>query len=385
MSLTLAQPGTHFPKGFLANVETAQHATRGTGANVHDSLRSLLYYLKVEHGFTLEDFAQLHACPDSPTRRNDLTPGEAKRLIKGMFTDGFDQKVQLREEAKQRGEVGPQENPHPSLVTDAVIALWKEKADLICEGLLIEYGRHVKATNGEVLHDIPTADVAPYDTLALLHHENPSDLSERGTPECVHAMTTLFQENETISLVTACNEQGSPIANDVTMYPEGWRKKLSTPNNFGGRGGVWWRHNPVKLKGGSGKGGAVTDKDIHATKYLLLESDVLNLQQQAGVFLHLIRNGLPIRCVTDSGGKSLHALVEMRPEAYQAYAPALLASLHRDYGFDKGNANPSRMSRAPGFTRRIKARNGTEAEQRLLYLSPPSGIGFPMEGKGFAK
>ena len=43
------------------------------------------------------------------------------------------------------------------------------------------------------------------------------------------------------------------------------------------KAGTWVRPNPVAAKTGSGKGGAVMDKDIAAPRFVLLESDTLPL------------------------------------------------------------------------------------------------------------
>lgn len=358
MSLTIRN--NYFSPGFLHNVQNAQHATRGTGANVHDSLRSVLYHLRVQHGFTLEDFALLHAAPDSPTRRSDLTPGEVERLIEGMFEDGFGAEVQRRSEATGRGIAPAPRNPSPTLVTELDIRQWRDNAAKACTG------KHA-AKEGE---PIALSDFA----------EGSEPIPDKGYQQFLAAVETLFDKSETISLVTACTPEGSPIANDKPMYPDGWRRLLTRPNSISGKAGVWWRHNPVKLKGGSGKNGAVKDEDILTRKYLLLENDVLPMHLQAGILRKLIADGLPIRCVTDSGGKSLHALLEIRPEHYDHQAPRILAWLHNRFGFDKGNTNASRMSRAPGFVRGIGARKGEDGRQRLLFLARPSGQGFPLTG-----
>ena len=347
MSLTIRN--NYFSPGFLHNVQNAQHATRGTGANVHDSLRSLLYHLRVQHGFTLEDFALLHAAPDSPTRRSDLTPGEVERLIEGMFEDGFGAEVQRRNSGATTPP--PAATDSPSMKKD-----WELAATCM-------------------MHENFREDCDFEDMLLKL---SKAEIPGRGFQQFLAALDVLYKPSETISLVTACTPEGSPIANDKSMYPQGWRRLLTRPNNIGGKAGVWWRHNPVSVRGGSGKGGAVKDCDIPTPRYLLLENDVLPRNAQAAAIIYLMtRRKLPIRCVTDSGGKSLHALVELSPGHYAESANALLADLHREFGFDKGNWNPSRMSRAPGFVRGIGAKG--DGMQRLLFLSPPDGVGFRYE------
>jgi hypothetical protein len=326
----------------MRNLETAQTAPRGTGANVHDALRSLLYYLKAEHGFTLEDFARLHACQDSPTRRGDVPEGEVERLVSGLFGRTFTPRPKHSNGAAAPTKIAP--------TTEDMTHQWLKNA----ERMMRE-----EAEEGA-------------DCERLLRERSAFPIPEKGSHQFSAALGALYRPGERISLVTACTPEGSPVANDRCMSPEEWQRTLSRPNNISGKAGVWWRHNPVSDKGGSGKGGAVRDCDIAAPRYLLLENDVLPRHMQAAILLFLIeRRQLPIRCVTDSGGKSLHALVETAPGDYANSASQLLADLHREFGFDKGNVNPSRMSRAPGFVRGIGAKG--DGKQRLLFLGSREG------------
>ena len=111
----------------------------------------------------------------------------------------------------------------------------------------------------------------------------------------------------------------------------------------------------------------MTDADIVSHRFVLLESDLLDMDTQASV---LMRLDIPIVAITSSGDKSLHALIVLaaKNEAeHKAIGTALLDALFR-IGFDRGNKNPSRLSRLPGAMRSIKTLG--DGWQRLLYLNP---------------
>lgn len=199
----------------------------------------------------------------------------------------------------------------------------------------------------------------------------PLAIPENPRHQFLAAVETLFAGNETCSLVDACSPDGKPIANDKGMFPLGWRRELGrTPNAVRGKGGVWMRSNPVRSKG-SGKNGAVLDKDIGAARYVLVEFDSLPLLDQSAVLWRLQNDGhIYIRTLVDSAGKSLHALCELGADAFGKKATTLLLQLHNVFGVDRGNSNPSRLTRAPGFYRDIGRRADSDGLQRLLYLAP---------------
>jgi RecA-family ATPase len=129
----------------------------------------------------------------------------------------------------------------------------------------------------------------------------------------------------------------------------------------GNQDGLYIRVNPVK-RGGS------KNEDVTVFRHLLVEFDkdlsgaVIPKEVQFGI---LTRSGLPITTITDSANKSLHAWVrvdardatEYKERAEQVYA------MFAEYGVDKANKNPSRLSRCPGGLRDI---NGDIRVQHLL-------------------
>ena len=104
---------------------------------------------------------------------------------------------------------------------------------------------------------------------------------------------------------------------------------------------------------------------------VLLESDTLPLEQQIALMRGL---KLPVVSMTFSGGKSIHALVDVAHipggEAVKDME-SWNATVKRDFfgqlgplGFDKATSNPARLSRLPGIFRPDK---GTF--QCLVYLN----------------
>jgi hypothetical protein len=131
-------------------------------------------------------------------------------------------------------------------------------------------------------------------------------------------------------------------------------------------GGYLYTINPV-AKLASGKSGYFRDADCVAWRYLLLECDGVSMPEQAEL---LVRLPLPITAITSSGGRSLHAILQVDAEdekAYKKLASGLLRKL-KLVGFDPSCSNPSRKSRLPGFTR-IDRETGLEGKQELLYLN----------------
>ena len=195
----------------------------------------------------------------------------------------------------------------------------------------------------------------------------------------IDAVYQLFDDNENVSIVTASNSLGKPIANDRSMSCRKW---IDTLNQSASgmypferqdlrKGGVWWRVNPMQ-KEGSGKGGAMTDNDVAVFRHLLVENDVLPMTTQLLLLHSLYESGrLKPLSIVDSAGKSYHSLVECKAtnaEEYKAKADDILYPLHEEFGFDLGNSNPSRMSRAAGFSRLIGSRSGERETQTLIYL-----------------
>jgi KaiC/GvpD/RAD55 family RecA-like ATPase len=134
--------------------------------------------------------------------------------------------------------------------------------------------------------------------------------------------------------------------------------------------GVWLRPNPC-LASGSGKDGSMTDSDVVAHRFVLLESDSVPLEIQLALFAGW--KLLPIVAVILSGGKSAHAWVRLDAANAKEYSETVrrLLAVLAPFGIDPKNKNPSRLSRMPGAKRKVGAFG--DGIQCLLWLNPGKG------------
>lgn len=132
--------------------------------------------------------------------------------------------------------------------------------------------------------------------------------------------------------------------------------------------GGFIRPNAV-LGNGSGKFGCHCDTDIASHDYLLAESDILPLHVQAALLHRLIEVGMPIVSAVITGGKSIHALIQISAPDIQAFRAASRRIVTRltPLGFDPSTSNCSRMTRLPGCTRTLA--DARTALQQLIYLN----------------
>jgi hypothetical protein len=112
------------------------------------------------------------------------------------------------------------------------------------------------------------------------------------------------------------------------------------------------------------------DNNVIKYRYALVEFDNLSHEEQIR-FWSAIK--LPIVALIDSGGKSIHAWLDVQklapvsmPEEWEKNIKnRLYDRLLASFGIDTGCANASRLSRLPGHFREEKGNY-----QRLLWLSP---------------
>ena len=119
--------------------------------------------------------------------------------------------------------------------------------------------------------------------------------------------------------------------------------------------GVWVRVNPMN-------GTGVNDSDVAACRNALVESDDMPLKDQERMLFEL---GLPIVCITNSGGKSLHAVVRVDADGPNHFRDRV-RYMHQEceksgMTIDTANKNPSRLTRLAGVQR-------GEREQTLMHL-----------------
>lgn len=110
--------------------------------------------------------------------------------------------------------------------------------------------------------------------------------------------------------------------------------------------GAWIRFNPLDGKG-------VKNENVTEFRYALVESDVIDIDQQNAIVREL---ELPVACLVHSGGKSLHAIVKIDAANYDEYRKRVdyLYTVCQKNGLkvDSQNRNPSRLSRMPGIIRK---------------------------------
>ena len=120
----------------------------------------------------------------------------------------------------------------------------------------------------------------------------------------------------------------------------------------------------------TGDGGTLRgDGNLATYKYCLIEFDGLDRESQIKFWSAA---KLPIVCLIDSGGKSIHTWLEVSRLAEVATADQWDAQIKRrlydailtPMGADPACANPARLSRLPGHYRTER-----KAYQRLLWLS----------------
>lgn len=120
--------------------------------------------------------------------------------------------------------------------------------------------------------------------------------------------------------------------------------------------GAWIRFNPLDGKG-------ITDANVTAFRYALVESDAISVERQYAIYHEL---ELPIAAMVHSGGKSIHAIVKIDAPDFKEYQKRVdfLYEVCKKNGLvvDRNNRNPSRLSRLPGVTRKGNP-------QRLLEIN----------------
>ena len=181
--------------------------------------------------------------------------------------------------------------------------------------------------------------------------------------------TSLYAPEEHINILThfsASASRACPVGSGANKLRDHWLSWFAQHGIPSRDAGAWMRPNPV-APAGSGKDGAITNADIAAFRFLLLESDEIPMHDQMAVYAEL---ALPLSAIISSGGKSCHAWLRidaLDAEEYELKATRILAAL-ATLGFDKANKNPSRLSRLPGAKRVIGASG--DGLQSLRFLDP---------------
>lgn len=209
------------------------------------------------------------------------------------------------------------------------------------------------------------------------HRLTPEDMVSRSpisipkdhAEACKLAIGSLYQDQDHLNVVCKFIHDGQkarPTGPGKTLKRDGWLEWISQSGVPQSEAGAWFRLNPCNAVG-TGSGGAMTDNDITAFRFVLLESDALPVAVQLALFS---RFKLPVAAVVLSGGASVHAWVRIEaPDAtdYRAMVARLFDKL-KPFGIDPANCNPSRLCRFPGAHRTIGGVD--DGMQRLLWLNP---------------
>ena len=167
---------------------------------------------------------------------------------------------------------------------------------------------------------------------------------------------TLYQPEETVGFATQVKADNhgryKPVNTNLSLKAADFIERLEQCGSikevigpYRPECGAWIRMNPL-----DGKGQA--DKNVVAFRYVLIESDTLPKEEQERFYR---RYELPIACLVDSAGKSVHAVVHIDAPGEQEYRKRvnyLFRFLEaRGFPVDNANKNPSRLSRMPGAMR----------------------------------
>lgn len=157
-----------------------------------------------------------------------------------------------------------------------------------------------------------------------------------------------------------------PIGPGKVLKRDEWIEYFRVHGPPSSDAGAWIRFNPCS-ETGSGHEGAITDGDIKAFKFVLIESDSLPLRTQLNLYQKF---RLPIAAIISSGGASYHAWVRVKASDHSEYREISekLLEILKPFGFDQANKNESRLSRLPGAKRKIGAVG--DGMQHLLMVNP---------------
>ena len=198
---------------------------------------------------------------------------------------------------------------------------------------------------------------------ADLWERSPIRLTESVARDAETLLAALYRPEERLNIVSAravSSGKPHPVGIGSTRNRGEWISEIARNGPPFGPSGTWIRPNPVN-------GCGIADADISAFRFLLLESDVLDLPKQLALFARL---PLPISAIISSGGKSIHAWVKIAANSLSEYREisARIYSALIPFGIDPANKNPSRLSRLPGVSRDEGGIG--DKRQKLLYLNP---------------
>jgi hypothetical protein len=179
---------------------------------------------------------------------------------------------------------------------------------------------------------------------------------------------TVFEDKERVALGKGSYNQKGELEIDYgDARPRRMWLKAGPPHNLDG---VFSRINPMKYRGAG-------NDDVTAFRNTLVEFDRDqngNLVPKEVQYTALIESGFPLRTITDSGYKSLQALVEVDATdkaQYDERVAIVYEHFRRFDFFDDGNGAPSKYCRLPGCDRQLYDAVGKPAgiaRQELLAV-----------------
>ena len=211
--------------------------------------------------------------------------------------------------------------------------------------------------------DMITVDGEPVDTSGWHHEETqqlpppPATVGYNAAKDITDYLSLVFEPDEKVSYVINAYQDDDgkwkPVGSNnsrtakqliesVKKHPDDISDTFGTTNPDAG---VWICFNPMDGEGRS-------NKNVSAYRYALVESDTQDIETQYAVLQDL---KLPIKVLVHSGGKSLHAIVNIGAVDFKQYQERVdyLYTICRKHGLvvDTQDKNPSRLSRFPGFQR----------------------------------
>ena len=194
----------------------------------------------------------------------------------------------------------------------------------------------------------------------------PLDSSLSPTEQAARQIESCFATEDIVTLITKFgrNPGGEPIPNGkpVSIPACTLINRLRNADSldevfpdYDREAGILFYINPMKINGRK-------NEDVTVFRTALIEYDDISKKEQVE---RLLDSGLPILSITDSGNKSVHALVRVDADNVSSYTKKvgkLHKALEKKYGSpcDVATKNPARLSRLAGAQRK-------DGVQQLLY------------------
>lgn len=205
--------------------------------------------------------------------------------------------------------------------------------------------------------------------------DRPVKVNESTSPteQAALQLEALFSTEDFIVFITEFSKgkdgklipNGKPVTHPAYSVIKQLRSARSMDEVFPGynkEAGILFYINPMVRDGRK-------NQDVKAYRSALIEYDNIPKGQQLE---YLLGSGLPILSITDSGNKSVHAIVRVDAKDSEEYRKLVVQThdaLEKKYGVpcDTANKNPARMSRLAG------AKRG-ENMQTLLFTELNLGV-----------